>query len=320
MSHKSYKNFIGIDIGKFEFVVAVHGSKQVQSFENNASGWIIFGKKFKSEFKDSLVIVEATGGHELGLILFLRKLKIAVHRANARKVKSFIRSFGHLAKTDRLDALALARYGFERHPYLSLFETVKNALKLYEMAQRRRHLKKFLVQEKNRIQAPHIDELIQESCRVIIGVVEEQIKKIDQSLQYFIDQDPVLKERQKVLESIEGIGPITARDLICFMPELGTLNHKQVASLAGLAPHANESGIFKGQRRVKGGRSEVRTALFMAAMAARNSSSRFKVFYENLIARGKKPMVALTALMRKLIVVANARLKELEAENIPTST
>ena len=95
------------------------------------------------------------------------------------------------------------------------------------------------------------------------------------------------------------------------MPELGSLNHKQVASLAGLAPHANESGMFKGQRRVKGGRSEVRTALFMAAMAARNSNSRFKIFYEKLVASGKKPMVALTALMRKLIVVANARLKEL---------
>ncbi len=312
MTSKEYQNFVGMDIGKLEVVVAIHGSKMIQSFENNLQGWKSLHNTLKAQLKEALVILETTGGYELGLLLFLQKLKVKVHRANTRQVKNFIRSFGNHAKTDKLDALALARYGFERHPGLSLFHAVPSALKLYELAQRRRDLKKMIVQEKNRAQAPRCDEMIKESCKKIIQILTEEVLVLDQRLQALIDRDPVLKQRQAILQTIDGIGPVVARDLICFMPELGTLNHKQVASLAGLAPYANESGLFKGLRRIKGGRQEVRTILFMAAMAARNSHSRFKTFYQNLVSRGKKPIVALTALMRKLIVVANARLKSID--------
>lgn len=314
----SYQNFIGIDIGKFELSLAIHGLKQSHAYPNNPLGWKTLHKDFRSKFKDALVIVETTGGHELGLILYLQKLKINVHRANTRQVKNFIRSLGTMAKTDHLDALALARYGCERHASLALFKANKDAFKLYELAQRRRDLNKMMVQEKNRIQSPRLDEIVKESCQAVIALLSQQVIQIDTHLQALIERDPELKERQQVLESIPGIGKVTARDLICFMPELGQLNHKQVASLAGLAPHANESGTYKGLRRIKGGRQEVRTALFMAAMAARCSHSRFKAFYESLIAKGKKPMVALTALMRKLIVVANARVKEMLSPPVVT--
>lgn len=320
MSHSLYQNFVGVDIGKYEVVAAVHGSKQTYLFENTQEGWKVLHQTLKAYLKDSLVVLETTGGHELGLLLFLQKLKVTVHRANTRQVKNFIRSFGTLAKNDKLDALALARYGFERHTQLKPFQSNKEAFKLYELAQRRADLKKMLVQEKNRSKAPQGDQLVKNSCREVISLLEGQVKAIDNHLQALIDRNPDLKQRYETLQSIEGIGPVVARDLICYMPELGSLNQKQVASLAGVAPHANESGIFKGQRSIKGGRVQVRTILFMAAMAARKSNSRFQAFYNQLVARGKKPIVAITALMRKLIVVANARLKDLMSQKLIVET
>lgn len=320
MSHKLYQNFIGIDIGKYEVVAAVHGSKQTYLFKNTQEGWKALHKTLKKQFKDSLVVLEPTGGHELGLLLFLQKLKIRVHRANTKQVKNFIRSFGTLAKNDSLDALALAHYAFERQAHLKPFQSDKEAFKLYELAQRRSDLIKMLVQEKNRLKAPQENEFVKDSCRKVIFLLEEQIKAADNQLQSLIDHNPNLKQRYEILKTIEGIGPVVARNLICYMPELGTLSQKQVASLAGVAPHANESGLFKGQRRIKGGRIQVRMVLFMAAMAARKSNSRFQTFYNQLIARGKKPIVAITALMRKLIVIANAKLKEIIDQKLIVET
>src|SRR5580693_5363050 len=123
MSHKLYQNFIGIDIGKYEIVAAVHGSKQTYLFKNTHEGWKVLHKTLKKQFKDSLAVLEPTGGHELGLLLFLQKLKIRVHRANTKQVKNFIRSFGTLAKNDSLDALALAHYAFERQTQLKPFQS-----------------------------------------------------------------------------------------------------------------------------------------------------------------------------------------------------
>ena len=320
MSYPLYQSFIGIDIGKYEVVAAVHGSKQTYCFANTQEGWKVLHKTLKAELKHSLVVLETTGGYELGLLLFLQKLKITVHRANTRQVKNFIRSFGTLAKNDKLDALALARYALERQAQLEPFESSKVAFKLYEIAQRRDDLGKMLIQEKNRFQAPRANELTKASSRELIALIEKQISLMDGHIQALIDRDSNLKERQEILQSIPGIGPVVSRKLICFMPELGTLNHKQVASLAGVAPHDNESGVLKGYRSIKGGRREVRTILFLAAMAARNSNSRFQAFYNQLIARGKKPMVALTALMRKLIVVANAKLKEFADQKLVVET
>jgi transposase len=316
MTLKSYHNFIGIDIGKYEFVVNQYNTFTTQSFKNDPQGFTAFYKAFKPLLKKALVVLETTGGYELPLLLYLHQIKVATHRANTCQVKNFILSLGTLAKTDKLDAIALARYGYERHPLLSVFVANEAALKLYELAQRRNDLKKMIVQEKNRIQAPRCNQIVKESCKQMIALLEQQLKEMDQYLQTLVNADPVLKEKQKILDDIKGIGPVVAIALLCFMPELGTLSQKEVASLAGLAPYAQESGKYKGKRRIKGGRSEVRTYLFMAAMAASKSNSRFKVFYDSLIARGKLPMVALTALMRKILIVANARIKEITEQSL----
>lgn len=310
MTSTVYQHFIGIDIGKFEMLVAEYGHRRTQRFDNTPLGWRALVKAFKTQWLNALVILETTGHYELGVLLYLNSCGYAVHRANTRHVKHFIYSRGQNAKTDTLDAHALARYGYERHAELPLFKANPQALKLYELAQRRLDLKKIIVQEKNRFKAPSLSKIVQKSCQRLLNALQKELDAIDNRLQSFIEADPDFKAKQAVLQSIPGIGPITSRALLCFMPELGTLNQKQVASLAGLAPYVKQSGCFKGQARIKGGRKEVRNSLFMAAMAARNSHSRFKTFYETLQAKGKKPIVALTALMRKLIVVANARLKE----------
>ncbi len=314
-----YHNFIGIDIGKFSFTVAAYGKHPVKEYENTSSGISTFFKEFKKEISKALVILEATGGYETELLLTLCDKDIAVHRANTRKVKSFIRSFGNAAKTDSLDAKALALYGCERHKILDLFVPASpHLLTLYTLVQRRHDLRKLLVAEKNRAKGPKAAPIL-DSCQVIIETVNKQIELISSKIEELIGKDPVLLERQKVLMTIPGVGKIIAQELLTLMPELGTLNRKQIASLAGLAPRANDSGKYQGYRSTGHGRQGVKPMLFLAAMAARNSHSHLKEFYNNLVNRGKKKMVALTALMRKIIVIANARLKELAQRKLLTT-
>lgn len=306
-----YQNFIGIDIGKFSFVVALHDTKTVKEYDNNSQGIRAFMRDFKNKLPKSLVILETTGGYEMDLLLSLCDKNYPVHRANTRKVKNFIPSFGNKAKTDALDAKALALYGYERHERLELFTPVsKNQRTLYSLVQRRKDLKQILVAEKNRIKAPQASAILDSFC-FMIEALTNQIVQITKQIEALIECDDAFKLRVKILKTVPGIGNITAQELLALMPELGTLDRRQVASLAGVAPRANDSGKFRGYRATAAGRECLKPVLFLSAMAARNSHSPLKAFYENLIKRGKKKMVALVALMRKIIVIANARLRDL---------
>jgi transposase len=310
----SYTNFIGIDIGKFNFVVFFYGNKTTNEYENSKNGIKLFLEEYRDRFKNALCILEATGGYEMELLKTLCMKKYAVHRANTRKVKNFIYSHGNPAKTDSLDAKALARYGFERYQLLELYTPpAKNLANLYLLSCRRRDLKKILVAEKNRLQAPD-NYVIKSSCASLIEYLIAAIKSISLEISAIMSKASELQTKKDALMSIPGIGEITAEELLILMPELGTMNGKQAASLAGVAPRANDSGKYRGYRSVANGRNIIKPALFMAAMAARKSHSYLKVFYESLIERGKVKMVALTALMRKLIVIANAKLRDLQIQ------
>lgn len=311
-----YNDIVGVDIGKFSFVVAVYGQKLVKEYDNDSAGIKLFIKDYKSYLSKGLCVLETTGGYEMRLVLTLCEAGYSVHRANTRKVKHFIRSYGNGAKTDNLDGKSLAHYGYERSAHLTCFTPQsKQALALYELVQRRQDLKRLLVAEKNRLKAPRAN-LIQESCRVMIETINQQVQLITEQINKLIEQDPILKAKKEVLKTIPGIGDITANELLVLLPELGTLSRRQIASLAGVAPIANDSGTYKGYRATGHGRSDIKPILFMAAMAARNSHSNLKSFYNRLIEAGKKKMVAITALMRKIIVIANARLKAI----IPVDT
>lgn len=308
---ESYNNFIGIDIGKFNFVVAVHGSKFIKEYENSPSGIYAFIKEYKKELPSALCVLEPTGGYEMRLLMNLCDKGYSVHRAHTRHVKNFIRSFGNGAKTDKLDAKNLSLYGFERSKSLDKFTPqTKKAVNLYELIQRRRDLKQMQTAEKNRFKGPRV-EFIKDSIEAILNVLSNEVDEITKEIDRLIEQDLSLKEKKEILKTIPGIGNIIANELLGLLPELGQLSRREIASLVGVAPLSNDSGKMRGYRRTGYGREGIKPMLFLAAMAARNSNSRLKVFYEDLISRGKNKMVALTALMRKIIVIANARLKEI---------
>jgi transposase len=310
----NYSTFLGIDIGKSEVFIGKYGTKSTVSFPNSKEGIKKFFKTYKGELPNAFVVLETTGGYETLFLNALLDKNIAVHRANTRHVKSFIRSWGKLGKSDALDAQALALYGYERHQNLPLFQKQPPELiKLNALAQRRQDLTQMLVQEKNRLKSPQNDPFIVQCCAQIIQTLQTQIASVAKEIENLIENNPLWRQKKEALESIPGVGPIVSSMLLAFMPELGQRNRRQISSLGGLAPHPNESGQKIGYRRTKGGRQQVRSILFIAAMAARNSNSPLKAFYEKLIAKGKKKMVALTALMRKILTIANAKLKCLNA-------
>jgi transposase len=315
----NYQAFIGIDIGKNEFVAAVFGRKQTESYTNDFAGYSKLFKDYYSIMKNSLVVLETTGGYENDLILFLIEKNITVHRADTRKVKNFIKSYGQKAKTDKIDALSLATYANERRATLKPFTisaSQQNTLKLLE--ERRQDLKQMLVKEKNRAKAPLYKPLSKNILNVI-EFLENQALLIEKEIGLIIMANNIFSEKKKILLAIPGIGEKTANSILALIPELGHLDRKTIASLCGLAPYPKQSGTRTWYSRTNGGRRNLKPILFMAAMGARRSKTSLGEFYEKLLQNDKKKMVALTALMRKIIVIANARLRDhlsAKSENI----
>lgn len=297
--------FIGCDVGKKEIVVYDSVSQAISTIANTAAALVTFAAGIEG---DVLVICEATGGYEAALLNALVAAGRPVHRADARKVKAFIRSFGTLGKTDTLDARALAKYGEERHHHLPRCKpTSKSREKLSSLVLLRQAMVRDHTAWSNRCQAPTALIGFTDPIRQALA---QQIAALEADIQALIDNCQEIARDIATLRTIKGIGPVTAPSLFALMPELGTLIGKKAASLAGLAPHPNQSGTRNGYRPVKGGRPEIKRLLFMAAMTARKYDPKLKTFYERLIANGKKPIVALTAVMRKIIVIANARLRD----------
>ena len=306
-----YRSFLGIDIGKHEFVSHLKNDDKTKTYKNNRNGF----KKFVGEHSDSLshglIVLETTGGYEKRLIDYLLINNLAVHRADTRKVKNFIRSFGQQAKTDILDAKALAQYGYERQTMLPLFERPNESEeKLKLLVSRQSDLKQMLVQEKNRYQAP-LNIFLRPGIKSVIACLEKQISAIETQIDKIIDEDASLTRKRSILKTVPGIGDLTAAFLLAHVPELGKLNRTQIASLCGVAPFAKQSGSKNCYRKTYAGRRNIRPMLYMAAMGARRKKgSGLALFFERLIKNGKKPLVALVAIMRKIVVIANARIKE----------
>lgn len=306
-----YHPIIGIDVSKNDFVVARHGAKSTQTFANTPEGFAAFYKTFQSSFANCLIVLEVTGGYEQALSLYIIRQGISLHKASGLQIKNFVRSFGKHAKTDRIDALAIAHYGFERQRSLKLYDVKpKVAENLYHMMMRKQDLMQILIAEKNRYQAPN-QALFKESIKRHIEFVEEEINKIEELMAESIQNDASYSCWAQELLSIPGVGLKTVYAILALVPEIGALNGKQMASLCGLAPHPKQSGKSKGYSATVGGRRDLRSALFMAAMAAARSKSRLGDWYQSLITRGKKKMIAIVALMRKIMVIANAKVRDL---------
>lgn len=298
---------LGCDVGKSAIVIFDTASGACRSVPNRKPDLL---RLARSLGPDCLVVCEATGGYEAKLLTAMCAQGIAAHRADARKVKAFIRSFGTLGKSDAIDAQALARYGAERWQKLSLWQEpdpVREQLQALVLL--RIDLVKMRQAQANRLEAPH-SRFVASTLKALIRDIEKQLRSIQQQIRELVRAHPALKRDTEVLCTIPGIGDVTAHALSALMPELGHLDGGQAASLAGLAPHPHESGQRVGYRKTRGGRPDVKRTLFMAALSASRAAGPLSTFYQALVKRGKKPIVAITALMRKLIVIANARLRD----------
>jgi transposase len=307
----AYHTFVGIDISKATFAVAWQEEVEpAGEFANDAAGVAAFLARYAARLPTTFVVLEATGGDEIALLTALVTHGVAVHRADPRAASCFVRSLGTRAKTDALDAQGLARYGAERHAELGCY-TLPDAAQeeLTALLARRADLVGMRTAEVTRQQHPRYRHL-QPSLQAVLQVLHEQITALEQRVASLIQASPVLQAKMAVLTSLKGVGPRTAQTLLAFLPELGTLTRRGVASLAGCAPHPRDSGTRQGYRPTVGGRAAVKRALFLAAMSARTHPPLLRQCYERLRAQGKRPMVALTALMRKLVVILNAKLRD----------
>jgi transposase len=298
---------LGCDVGKNEIVVYDEACKRLIRLPNQVDALEAFAASLDP---DCFVVCEATGGYELALLSALLCAGVPAHRADARKVKAFIRSFGTLGKTDAIDARALARYAQERRRDLPLWRARdEERVNLQTFVLARRDLVADRLAYANRRDAPtagplsvHYDSLLRE--------FDTRIQALDAEIKALIEGCEPIAHTVKALLAIPGIGLKTAAALVGLLPELGSASPKRIASLAGLAPHPNQSGAADRHRSVRGGRPEVKRTLFMAALTARKHNPHLKIFYERLVANGKKPIVAVTAVMRKLLTFANAVIRD----------
>jgi transposase len=301
-----FSRALGCDVGKEEIVVFDSASKRIARVANRLETLTDFAASLDA---NCFVVCEATGGYELPLLTALLEAGVPAHRADARKVKAFIRSFGTLGKTDAIDARALARYAMERGRELPVWRARDELrLRLQAFVLARRDLVADRLAYRNRRDAPGAEPL-RAHFDSLVGEFEARIEALDAEIRALTVSCQPIAAAVKALVAIPGLGLKTAAALIALLPELGTTTNKRIAALAGLAPHPDQSGSADRYRWVRGGRPEVKRSLFMAALSARKHNPTLKAFYERLVANGKKPIVAIVAIMRKLVTFANAVLR-----------
>ncbi len=257
----NYLHYIGIDVSKNWFDAAIfEGAAKPQRFVNSSAGFAAFVEAHKDVISQSFVVLESTGGYENALVAHLLSCAIAVHKAQPLAAKHFIRSLGKRAKTDTLDAIALARYGAERHAELAVVQPTSYAAQMLStLLMRRADVLGIRTAETNRLQHPNYAN-VQEKVQAMLDLCERQLTEIEQEIDALIANCPTTTQKIATLTSVKGVGKTTAIALLGAMPELGTLTRRQAASLAGCAPHPKESGLKQGYRRTSGGRACVKKA------------------------------------------------------------
>lgn len=296
--------YTGLDIAKLN--LQLHLAGRIHDLPNTATGHRRLCKLVAAQ-PGGHVICEATGGYERGVVAALQAAKVPVSILNPARVRHFARAQGQRAKTDNLDAAVLTAYGQALQPKPTAPRT-KQEQQLTELVRRRVQLLDALVAQRLQAQ-PLTLPVLQRQAKSLIRRLEQDIQQIEAQLQALRTQAPALDQRAQKLETIKGVGALTALGMLAELPELGTLNRGQAAALAGLAPHPRDSGQWHGRRTIGGGRPQVRRALYMAALVAARSNHQLKAFYQRLRLAGKPAKVALTAVMRKLVVLMNHLLK-----------
>ena len=293
--------YVGIDVSKshLDVYAPALGAFRVEYTDGGLSE--LMGRLSGHEIE--LVVMEATGKLEAMCAATLSRSNIPVAVVNPRRVRDFARADGRLAKTDRIDAEVIARFGEVLQPEARAVRD-EDAERLDELLTRRRQVVAMITTEKNRLGTVR-DRMLRRRIAAHIKWLGGELKDVDREMSDAIEESPIWRMKDALLRSVPGIGETTSKVLIAELPELGDLNRKEIASLVGVAPINRDSGTMRGRRTIFGGRAVVRSALYMAVLAAVKHNPDFKMSYQRMLARGKPKKVALTAAMRKLIVLLN---------------
>ena len=298
--------FVGIDVSKDGLDVAVRPGGEVFRFANSAAGIRKLLRRLAA-LTVALICMEATGGYERKAAAALRDNGYRVAIVNPRRMRRFAEAAGNLAKTDAIDARVIAHYGQVMDPALWRAPDPDQA-ELKELAARRLQLVGECVREKNRLHKSD-SAAVRRLIRSSITYLNNQVERLDGAVGDLLAANPGIKRRYDLARSVPGAGPVLALALTAFLPELGTLNRRELAALVGVAPYNRESGSFAGRRSIYGGRARVRRVLYMSALAATRHNPEIGALYQRLVEAGKPGKVALVACMRKLLLVLNAVLR-----------
>jgi len=302
---KQESHFMGIDVSQAQLDIAVLPTGERWSVPNDDTG-IDQLVRHLGESQPVLIILEATGGMEVPVSAALAVAGLPVVVINPRQAREFARATGRLAKTDSIDAEILAHFGQAlRPPLRPLPDSATRELRA--LLTRRRQIMEMLTAENNRLRT--VSGRVRVDIQAHVDWLKEYLKRLDKDLGNALRSSPIWREKDNLLQSVPGVGKVTSFTLLAELPELGTLNRKQIAALVGVAPFNRDSGKLRGTRTIWGGRTSVRATLYMAALAATRWNPVLRAFYQRLRNRGKAKKVALTACMRKLLTILNAMLK-----------
>lgn len=304
--------WVGIDVSKETLDAAWTSADRTQrlSTTNAQDGFQTLVRQWP-EPAAVRVVVEATGGYERALVAALVEAGVRTAVVNPRHVRDFAKALGVLAKTDRIDAAVLARFGQQVEPRL-LEEDPAQRAELMQLVTRRRQLVDLRTMESNRRELTTA-RAAAKSIRHVLSLLDKEIVRLEAEIARLLDSDDDWRAKIKLLSTTPGVARVTSATLVAEVPELGRLNRQAIAALVGVAPFNDDSGRHRGERRVIGGRASVRRVLYMAALSARRCNPAIRAFAQRLAAQGKRPKVIIIACMRKLLVILNAMLKQ----NIP---
>lgn len=298
--------YVGIDVAKAFLDVAISNQKEIKRFNNNEQGINQLVIHLKKE-PPQIIVMEATGGFEKLLAASLVEAGLPAVIVNPRQIRDYARAKGELAKTDAIDARIMADFACDIHPELRpLSDQQTEAIKALMI--RRQQVIGMITIEHNRLLSSA--KAVRPSIQSHITWLKNQLKDIDKDLNDQIKTSPVWRAKDDLLKTVPGVGNVLSITLLGSLPELGSLNRKQIAALAGLAPMNRDSGIMRGKRMIKGGRARVRTVLYMSTLVATRYNPLIKAYYEHLVKQGKAKKVALTACMRKLLTILNAMIRD----------
>jgi transposase len=306
---------VGIDVAKAELVIAFGTSGALVTVANDEAGMQSLVRELTST-PPTLIVLEATGGYELLCVAALAAAALPVVVVNPRHVRDFAKATGQLAKTDRIDARVVALFGERIRPAVRPLPDAA-AREFEAVLTRRRQLLEMRLAEQSRLGQVQgrASRAVKQSLKKHIAFLERELAMTDTDLGTMVRESPVWRERDELLQSVPGIGPVIARTLLAELPELGQLDRRAIAKLAGVAPLNHDSGTWRGKRRIYGGRATVRAAMYMAALVATKHNPVLRAFYQRLVAAGKPKKLALVACMRKLLTILNHMLRAGERWN-----